>query len=360
MGFISWIKGWFDKTIKGSKSGKELVFLATKSSIKIGADIEVKPGYAGVVVAKGQVCDVFAEGRHRLEPKELPLASRKLKLTTQNKKGDLPTKFKADIYFVNLGKFENEFLSRYFVKANGDGYKNVKVRLCGRYVYSVINPIDFLDAMLTQFGKIADDLAKMEISDWIGLLCVKAVQKNKPTIAELLLDKSRPFDGVNEYINKELYDCGLRLEEIEVLNKEFPKKIKKQISLKYFLETENPNNTIKQASERQFEHNSEKVYSAESKSIEQDMSNINYTFNSDGNSQVDVGMTPLTLNNEINLVEKQVEINKSDYAFGNENFLNVDQPIEKTISYKKCPHCKALNSTEAKICFSCGKKIDGI
>ena len=403
MGLISWIKGLFDKTIKSSKSGKELVFLATKSSTKIGTDIEIKPGYVGVVVAKGVVCDVFQEGRYRLEPKELPLASRKINFTKPNKKGELPKKFNADIYFVNLNLFEDKFRSKNFVKASGDGFKNLKLNLVGQYSFKVVNPVDFLEALLTQFGIIADQIAKEEVAEWVSTLCVRAVQKNKPTIKELFEKDNRCFAGVGEYVNSDLYDCGIRLEYLEIIGAEFPKKIHKYLSQTYYLNSDNkPENPVEFANQKSFESQSDRVYNQEAKEIEADMSKSTYQFDSAGGSQIDniggeIYSTPISsfeelegidnnLNNSAekplqdyfnndnsnnqtestnqnqteyeNQSEKSQTENQNEYYANNQNNQTNIRPIKKTITYKKCPVCGAINADDAHTCFACKNSFD--
>ena len=337
MGLISWFKNLFNKTIKGSKTGKELVFLASKNAIKIGTDIEVKPGYAGFVVAKGIVCDVFPEGRYRLEPKELPLASRKLKLTKQNRKGQLPQKIKADIYFVNMNGFAGTFRSKSFVKANGDGYKRVKIRLGGKFSFKIVNAVDFLEGLLTQFGLIQNHMAIDEVGEWIAELCVKQVQKNKPNLYDLFKQKKICFD----YVNKELYDCGVRIENLEITETEFPKRIARQLTQKYFLQdNERTENPVKVATEKQFEDKSEQVYESEASKIEEQMANSTYNFDSEGQSQVD---------------NMDTGYENVDYQ---SQYDNSQDTIKKTISYKKCLNCNAINSSDAHTCFACGHNFD--
>ena len=338
MGFFSWFKNLFSKTIHGSKSGRELVYLATKSTIKIGQDIEVKPGYTGVVVAKGVVCDVFPEGRHRLEPKELPLASRKLKLTRQSRKGELPDRFKADIYFVNLGEFTGNFKSKDFVKSNGDGYKKLKSKLSGEYIFSVVNPIDFLEALLTQTGVIVDDIAQDEISEWVATLCVKCVQKNRPTVEDIFKLNRNCFVGLKEKINSELYDCGIRIEDVVITKSLFERKVQKDLIIKYSIrDEERIENPVQLLNERQFERNSNEIFFEEANRIENEMSNGTYAINDKGVNQID---------------------NSQPYL-NNQNWNNdrQDIPIQKTVSYKKCPFCDAINSVSSESCFSCGKRF---
>lgn len=355
MGIFSWIKGLFQKTIKASKSGKELVYLATKSSTKIGTDIEVKPGFVGIVVAKGVVCDVFPEGRHRLEPKELPLASRKINLTKPNKKGELPKKFNADIYFVNLNVFNDTFRSKHFVKASGDDFKNLKLNIYGKYSFKVINPVDLLDALLTQFGIVTDQIAKDEISEWVSTLCVRAVKKNKPNISDLFNRSSKCFDGVLNYVNSDLYDCGIRLEALEDMGADFPKKINKYLSQKYYLESvDKPENPVKFANEKNFESQSQEVYRDEAEQIEQDMTKNTYQIDDSGTVEVNnfeqspIYQSPI-YQNEIS------KTNNDDFITKNNSSQS---PVQKSVAYKKCPNCGAVNSVDAKTCFLCKHQFD--
>ena len=433
MGFFSWFKNLFNKTIHGSKSGKEIVFLGTKSTIKIGQDIEVKPNFVGVVVAKGLVCDVFPEGRHRLEPKELPLASRKLKLTRQNKKGELPTKFKADIYFVNLAEYTSTFKSKNFVKTKDSEFNKLKIKLSGKYDFKVINPIDFLEALLTQFGVIDDAIAEDEIEEWVSSLCVKAVQKNKPTAKELYQLNPNCFEGVKDYINGELYDCGIKIGMIEVTQAEFPKKLQKTLAERFGNNAEQKvKNQPNLFTKEQYEQNSQNVYQNydvygnEARKIENQMQNDNYnsrydvenSYNGYNQPNFDVnnysqnqsydnnmqntnqsyndnydnynGQQNYDNNYNQNYNGDYNNANYNDDYYGNQNYNDnyntqnqsyhndlpggydgsAEQnqifnkqgnenaiPIQKSISYKRCPNCNAINSVGADVCFSCGKKF---
>ena len=108
MGLFSWIKSIFKRGISvGEVNEKQLVALVKNNAkIKFGEKIDVKPNFLAVLVYKNKIMDIFEEGRYRLDVPTMPLLSRYQKLTKPNKKGDLPKKFRADIYCVNKRVFE--------------------------------------------------------------------------------------------------------------------------------------------------------------------------------------------------------------------------------------------------------------
>lgn len=235
MGFITKIKNLFVKKITTADvDDSRLISLLQKKGIKFGTTLEVKPNTVAVFVAKGKVADVFNEGVHKLELGYLPLLSRTLKLAKPDKKGRLPNKFDAELYLINLKQFEKQnFYSFNSVYIKDKKYKNVHVRLNGVFDFEIFGPIEFLEAMLTQYGILKDKIAKTEISNWVAELAVKKVQKNKPGVEQLHARASECFDGLLDYVNKELFDCGIKVLKIDVAETVFPKKVFKSVELEY-------------------------------------------------------------------------------------------------------------------------------
>ena len=205
---------------------------SNNSQTKIGKDLVVKPDYVAVVCAKGKVADVFKEGDYRLDTNNMPLLSRMLHLTKPNKKGELPKSFWADFYFVYLKEITGQSFSSYnYIIAKSKEYKKVRVRIEGEFDFIITNPVDFLESMFMQYGAINDKIAKSEIADFVAELCVKKIQKNKPEVESLHDRDSECFEGLIDYVNDELYDCGIKLTKIEITNTIFPKKIFKKVNL---------------------------------------------------------------------------------------------------------------------------------
>ena len=333
MGLKSWFKGLFKHTISVSDiDSNHLIALSmSNAKIKFGKTLEVAPNFVCVLTYKNKVADIFTEGRYRLDTTNMPLLSRLQKLTQPNKKGVLPKTFKVDIYYVNLKVFENaKFYAVDTVNIKDKNYKKVRAHLVGKFSYQISSPVEFLEGMFTEFGVVRDGIAKDEISNWVAELATKRVQKNNVTVENLYTRDNSCFEGLIEYINKNLYDVGVKLSSIEITDVKFPKKLYKRTTLSFdelhqkeqreFIPelTVSPN-PVDKAESIDFENQSNQVYLQEAEEIENDVNT-----------------------KEVTIQSKQIE---------------EELPVEKTIQYKKCSNCGALNSIDSQTCFACGHKF---
>lgn len=358
MKFFDKIKNLFKRDIDGSGIGEnDLVYIAKNNAkVKFGQKLDVGKNCVAMLVAKNKVADVFTEGSYRLDTNNMPLLSRILKLTKPNKKGELPNSFKIDIYYINLKQFEHlSFSSLDYVVAKGKNYKNVKVGLSGDFDFCVFNAVDFMEAMFTQYGLVTDKMAKYEISQLVGTLAVRKVQKNKPNIEDLYGRASNCFEGLADYVSKELFDCGIRVSRIEVTETKFPKKIYKNVSLDY--------DEVKQPTNPDFQ--SEIPMQVEASRNEQIEKEI-HALLKESKKQIapeadDTGVTNSNVteaNNfdatNLNQTEQKVDVTNNGQLNDTQNMPDV---VQKTISYVQCEKCGAYNSANAEICFNCKSKL---
>ena len=395
MKLFNWIKNLFKKGITLSQPDtSKLVFLSSSQKVKLGTKIEVPENFVAVVVYKNKVADTFAQGTHRLEISNLPLLTRYAKLLKPNKNGNLPVDFKAGIYYLNLSIFEDEHFddsAKLLVKDKN--FKSFFVGFEGKFTYSIFEPIDFFEAMLTQYGIIKNQIAKNEISYWISLLVVKKIKKNKPNIYELLEKNSTCFEGLCDYINKDIADCGVKVEKIEITKVNLPKRIYKKFNYDF---SENKEHNLEIAEANQ--DNVEKLDSASNKEIESKSDElIQYDNNikehveeqnQQLNNQYEKQNTSISQNLDINNLSKNFDAqdfdinihyyddkikdmnNKTeDEYFEKETSKQIDNEIlqddtnrfdtEKvtTIQYKQCLNCGALNSMDSNICFNCKTEL---
>lgn len=235
MGFISWFKGLFKKNISldGSKS-ENLIVPHNASKFKFGTALEVEKNFVAVLVYRGKVADVFGEGKYRLQTDNMPILTRLQKLTRKNKRGDLPSHFFADIYFVNTKVFDGITFGAFdsFVIKSKE-YKPCEVSVEGKFSMQIFDVVDFVEALLCEFGVLRNSIALDEISNWVSSLVAKKVQKNKPNIEMIGARDSRCFDGVVQFVNDDLSDCGIKILKLDVTGVKLPKKIYKKTTLKY-------------------------------------------------------------------------------------------------------------------------------
>lgn len=358
MKFFDKIKNLFKRDIDGSGIGEnDLVYIAKNNAkVKFGQKLDVANNCVAMLVAKNKVADVFTEGSYRLDTNNMPLLSRILKLTKPNKKGELPNSFKVDIYYINLKQFEHlPFSSLDYVVAKGKNYKNVKVGLSGNFDFCVFNAVDFMEAMFTQYGLVTDKMAKYEISQLVGTLAVRKVQKNKPNIEDLYGRASNCFEGLADYVSKELFDCGIRVSRIEVTETKFPKKIYKNVSLDYD-EVKKPANPdfqseipmqVETSQNEQIEQETPVLLNESEKQIAPETDNINVE---------NLKVSEANNFNETSSNQTEQKIDETNDVQSNDA-QNASDVVQKTISYVQCEKCGAYNSVNAEICFNCKSKL---
>ena len=414
MKLAEWFKNLFNKKIKVADvdDGKLVVLAKNGAKIKIGASIEVKPNFVALLCAGNKVADIFTEGNYRLDTNNMPLLTRMLKLTRQDRRGNLPNKCRADIYYVNLKIFDDyKFLSDTLVKIKNKNYKSLGVGLEGEFSFKIKSPVDFMEAMFTQFGVVRNAVACDELCSWVADLAVKGVQKNKPTIEELYTRDSKCFEGLVDFLNKDLSDCGVEICKFEITNVNFPKKIYKNISLAYDELKQKPQqmyageihptkNPVEIAQQSNFKNQSAEVYLDTATKIKNQMDVKTITTNSDGSAnvkQIDgLDATNYAQNNDTKNIDVSEGANQQNQNYYNstnvnnqsaQNYYNNtsaldgsnsqnqsldrqanmvgnfvgsrnNEVIQKTIQYKRCPNCGSFCAKDSVVCFQCGQKLN--
>ena len=399
MKFLSWIKKIFKKGISTTEADDKNLVTLVKSGqkIKFGTPLEVKPNFVAVLCYHNKVADVFEEGKYRLETDKMPMLTRMQKLTRTNKKGDLPKYFKADIYYVNLNNFENiKFFAPDPIIIKAREYKSFEARLVGTFSYHVKSPVDFLESLFTQYGLVDDELAKKEVENWVAELSTKCIQKNKPKPQMLFERDSKCFEGLADYVDKGLYDCGISVFKIEIDDVKFPKKVYKHTPFVFIEEVDNNSqNTQVEIKDKQYDNNENLLELDKTKELLQFKNNEQSRIESNQtNIQNNIEMNNETNQNDIskfidNYIDERFEknteneknlmiSNKTTEEFHND--ASSDEKLTKlidelksnqnqslahnegisfddeigTIRYKQCPTCKANCSAESLMCFNCG------
>lgn len=397
MGLFSLFKNLFKKKITiGNMDSKCLVTLKKSGKkIKFGSTLQVPDGFIAALVYKNRIADTFNEGNHRLDTNNMPMLNRMQKLSKPNKKGDLKKSFKADIYYINLKLFDDGSFESFdgFVLRD-KVYKNVICKLSGQYSYQVFSPVDFMEGMFMRYGILRDGVAKNEISNWVSEISTRYAQKQKPRVEQLYAKDLTIFENLQDKLNKELSDVGLKITNLEITDIKLPKKVYKKVSIPqdkmqepekeiYVGEQYDLENPVRDAQNKNFENRSNEVYLETASNFEGDMNSKTLVVDSSGNSSIETGLnSDMYYNNyeantsvnvetssniyrsdDFNKIDEQQKITEQEQQINDfEEMKYANQKIEpeviqKTIEYKKCSNCGAYNSNSAETCFSCGHKF---
>ena len=307
---FGFFKKMFTNTITVTDKSKRYLISGAnqKKKIKIGSQLLVPENYTAYIVHRKNVLDSFSSGCHKLTSATMPLTAKELRLNRQDGNGNLPTKFKADVYYVNLNNFYDvEFMSPDKLVIKDKRFLKAKVGFKGKFAFKTINHEDLLSIIIKDCGFISGNIALDRLKYWVAKFAAKKIKKNKPGLEELFNRDSECFKGLQEFVAKKFYDTGIEITSIEITDILLPKKVYKKTDLS-FLEVD----TRVKPVENQLEH------ASFGEKLEKD-----------------------AINNKIMLENNMVEVNTALL----EN--------KRTIEYKKCEKCASVNPAQAKFCFNC-------
>ncbi|MGF1646525.1 MAG: SPFH domain-containing protein, partial [Kineosporiaceae bacterium] len=134
------------------------------SAIKMGAQLTVRESQTAVFVNEGQIADVFAPGRYRLETNNMPILT-----TLQNWKHGFDSPFKVDVYFVNTRLFTDlKWGTQNPVMMRDAEFGVVRLRAFGAYAARIVDPPRFLTELVGTDPRFRTE----EVSDYLRQMIV--------------------------------------------------------------------------------------------------------------------------------------------------------------------------------------------
>ena len=353
MGLFSYFKKMFNKNIENDEEyDGELVHLYSKNQtyFNIGYNIVVRPGFNAVFVVRDRVTDVLPSGKYRLSLEGLPITFHKLKLDRIGKK-KAPTKFKADLYFVNTNPFKD-------IQFNGSKPYLNKTKEYGRVVaYSegsltlqVQEAGDFVSYLLVDRPFVTNKISLGICKDFVGNAVNKMLEKSNMTIKDIFKSPATAANYVNENINNELKDYGISVSEVQLKSFDIKNKVQQKITEnveeeKTFVEDYikvNPTSKIDEMEPKFVVENSEESVNQEQTQQEvqsQPEENFDTTFD--------------TTIEEIESVSNSVADEPQDVPFDSNQELSSPATIT-------CPNCGEHISNGGHFCPNCGFNLDSL
>lgn len=377
MNLFSKIKKYFTKPVEMQENKKNEVIVHSQASgkIKIGKPLSVPEGFVCLFVCKEKVLDRFTSGEYKLSIEQIPAICRALKLNVPNKKGKYKNSFFADVYYLKLDEiFDKKFSSQQGIYIKKDkNFLGTTVFVEGEYSFVLQDPILFLEALLKIYGIVKGSLAQRQLDIWVGELVDRKIGKNKCSIDMLHARDSSCFEGLLDFLNKELADVGVKITQVQVKNTILPNNVYKKTKLVYEdVEQQNQDFTIEnpesvklqnqtlslnQTQNQDFDFN----FNQDIKQIEGDAGEIEVGENMmdkqfDDDQQIISGQhgenSFMTNLNEIS----QLDADSAEQTQENQIEPHQEESLEEMqtkIAYKKCKNCGAINSKQAKVCFEC-------
>ena len=236
MGLISFIKSFFNKDLECKEDiSNHFVFMfPLVNLIKVDRFITVPNGFEAVFVANDTVCDVLHEGKHRITNASLPVLFNKLKLNRANKKGKTPSKFKCDIYFVNLSDISTNFIGQNPFVLKSHSFGKVKGFTEGMIDFRVVDSAKLIEFLLMDMPYIKNGKAIEMLSVCAGDEINSILEKGDTNFKDIIMHPN----AIHKYLEQEMVDkldyMGVRVLDAEVtalrLNKKVQEKVNKYLS----------------------------------------------------------------------------------------------------------------------------------
>lgn len=241
MGLLAKLKSMFNKNIDCSKDLEGVFFhvIPMSKPIPIGCNIIVKEGYQAVFVCKNKVTDILQEGKHKLDNNTIPYTFRRLKLYKIDKHGNMPKKFKCDIYFIQKERVHDFVFNSsqpYYEKSERFG--KVFAYCEGMCSFVIENPQKLLQYLLLEHAYVKDKRAKADISAIIGNAVNEILEDSPMSFEKILTDSEDVRMYINTNINKKLEFCGIRCEHVRLKSMEVTDKVQKKIDEFLKIQTE--------------------------------------------------------------------------------------------------------------------------
>jgi membrane protease subunit (stomatin/prohibitin family) len=334
MGFFKKLLRIFQNAIEcPDKFANDLFYKAPlkRRTIKLGATLFVRDNFVAVLVVKGKIADMFVPGKHKLVLAAMPKVQRRVNFKMRKKDKKPKDKFRGEIYFVNLGVLEGEFLGLAAFLLKDEKLGKVKCRANGSFSYTVSDATKFLEVCFLHWAYPKPQAVAKKINFWVMEESIFQLEALNPPLLEFA--KNNPY--LSERIKKEV---AKKLEELGVT-----------IQTYQITETFVPNQFVEQLEEA--------LQDDESILVNDPEKDTAYIRNFDKelvNTKV-----------EEELLYEQVSVSPYEHIAYGENVVS-HQPKEHILlderpnlneNVKFCNYCGATVAKDAIACYNCGNKL---
>lgn len=376
--------GWFKKekvktlSLPDKQMGGFIQPLTSRLlEINLGEKLVVPVGYCAVIVSKDKPLDIFTAGEYDLSIPSLPKTTKALKLDkskVKKKKGEkqiiFPTKFKCDLYFVNMAVFEGQewVANRIYIKDKQCGKFNLS--MSGKFSFQVSDVANTIKLFLLEWAFIGASKAQIRLKQYMGEFVGDAVEWGKVTNPIVLNDSVQMSEILSPLLVKKFGKYGIAISNFVVEKVDFGREVTAILEQK---ERENkpeekePDADItKEVTTQNNETAPNEVADNLQKQPKAEQQETQSISDSE-NAVVDLSILDSEIDkkdNEIQFVEKKPA--KIDFsAMSDEDLLsksftknkNKDTANTTFDNTKKCPKCGKIHSIDDQIC-ECGCNLD--
>ena len=193
------------------------------NAIKYGAKLTVREGQSAVFVNEGQLADIFGPGLYELQTNNMPILT-----TLQHWDHGFQSPFKAEVYFVNTTRFNDQkWGTMNPIMCRDPEFGPVRIRAYGTYSMRVTDPGKFLKEIVGTDGEFTSD----EVSDQIRNIIVQQLSQVLAGSKIPVLDMAANAHDLGKTIVGDIEPAiaayGLALPEFYIENISLPQEVEK-------------------------------------------------------------------------------------------------------------------------------------
>jgi len=228
MGLFGWLFGQFIDVIEWKDDSQNTIlwrYPRGDSEIKYGAKLIVRESQVAVFVDKGEIADILGPGIYELETDNLPILT-----NLQHWDHGFESPFKADVYFINTKLFSNQkWGTKNPIIVRDSEFDMVRLRAFGTYEFRVSDPAKFIKEVSGTDGHFTTEEIEERLASLIVTKLAVALGEEKKSILDLAASYDTFAKFMQEKLEKEFDDYGLKLEQILVENISLPKEVEEAI-----------------------------------------------------------------------------------------------------------------------------------
>lgn len=202
-----------------------------RKKMKVNAKLEVPQGFQAVIVRGGKIMDVISVGRHRVNGSTMPSVFQKLKIGKASKKGNYRTKFKAEVYFVNLRTFVKfPYTSDNAFHTRSESFGRVKGYAEGYCELHVEDAEELMKFLMRYLNKLTPKNVREEVGHLVGNAVNKVLEKSKLSFSQVLLNPEGLKTYLNPTVSNMVSEYGLLAEQVELASLQLTKRVQKRVT----------------------------------------------------------------------------------------------------------------------------------
>ncbi|MDE3079413.1 MAG: SPFH domain-containing protein [Paracoccaceae bacterium] len=193
------------------------------NAIKYGAKLTVREGQAAVFVNEGQLADVFTPGLYMLETNNMPILT-----TLQHWDHGFSSPFKAEVYFVNTTRFNDQkWGTKNPIICRDPEFGPVRIRAYGTYSMRVADPGTFLKEVVGTDGEFTSDEIANQIRNVIVQEFSQVIAKSNIPVLDMAANTADLGKLITTAIAPTIAAYGLTIPEFYIENVSLPEEVEK-------------------------------------------------------------------------------------------------------------------------------------